>query len=148
MSDLKEDIERHFQRLGKELHNLFDRVTPLVEPLVNEEIDFSPRTDVVEMDGQLHIFMDLPGVTKEDILITLKDHHLSVRGERQLPSYSDAHVTRRERKGGFFSRSFRVGSDTETSSIKAEFLHGTLHITLPLPEVMTVKDEETEIPIS
>lgn len=148
MSDLKEDLERHFQRFGKELHSLFDRVTPLVEPFVNEEIDFSPRTDVVELEGQLHIYMDLPGVTKEDILITLKDHHLSVRGERQLPAYSDANVSRRERKGGFFSRTFHVGKGVDKSTIKAEFHHGTLHITLPLPASSAVGEEETEIPIS
>lgn len=146
MSDLKDDLERHFHRLGRELHNLVDRVTPLVEPLVNEEIDFSPRTDVVEMDGKLHIFMDLPGVTKEELLITLKDHRLTVRGERQLPTYSEAKVTRQERKGGFFSRSFHVGSETDRASVKAEFENGTLHITLPLPN--GVSDDETEIPIT
>ncbi len=148
MSDLKEDIERQFQRLGKELHNLFDRVTPLVEPLVNEDIDFSPRTDVVEQGNHLHILMDLPGVTKEDILITVKDHHLSVRGERQLPSYSEANVSRRERKGGFFSRSFNIGRDVEPSTIKAEFINGTLHITLPIPSSTKKAEDETEIPIS
>lgn len=146
MSDLKEDLERHFQRLGRELHNLVDRVTPLVEPLVNEEIDFSPRADVVEMDGMLHIFMDLPGVSKEDVLITLKDHHLSIRGERQLPSYSDAKLNRQERKGGFFSRSFHVGSETDKASVKAKFENGTLQVTLPLPKDLS--EEETEIPIT
>lgn len=146
MSDLKEDLERHFQRLGRELHNLVDRVTPLVEPLVNEEIDFSPRADVVEMDGMLHIFIDLPGVSKEDVLITLKDHHLSIRGERQLPSYSDAKRNRQERKGGFFSRSFHVGSETDKASVKAQFENGTLHITLPLPN--GAPDDETEISIT
>ena len=69
---------------------------------------------------------------KEDILITLRDRVLTIRGERRLPKEDAEHrFSRRERKGGFFSRSFPVSGSVAREAITAEFSNGVLTVTFP-----------------
>ena len=128
MNDFKEEIEKRVHWIGNEIQRLTDRVSPLFD----EDVDFSPRCDVIDSGGNRSVVLDLPGMRKEDILITLRDRVLTVRGERRLPKEDAEHrFSRRERKGGFFSRSFPVSSSVSREAITAEFSNGVLTVTFP-----------------
>lgn len=142
MSDFKEEIEKRVHWIGNEIQRLTDRVSPLFD----EEVDFSPRCDVMDASGTRSVVIDLPGMRKEDILITVRDRVLTIRGERRLPKEDAEHrFTRRERKGGFFSRSFPVPGSVSRSEIKAEFHNGVLTVSFPLGAEQTEDGEQIPI---
>lgn len=145
MSELKEDIERNLHKIGRELHNLVDRFASLRD----RDTDFTPDTDVIDRSDAIHIVMDVPGVEKKDLYITLKDQVLLVRGERRRDtsqaSTPDSTQTLKERRTGFFSRSVPVANVTDGASVKATLTNGVLHITCSRDAQTSGKG--TEIPV-
>src|SRR5262245_39847264 len=69
--------------------------------------DWMPATDVVEEEGRFVAHLDLPGLRREDIKISMENGTLTVSGERQNEVESKKDGFRRfERSYGAFSRSF------------------------------------------
>lgn len=92
------------------------------------------------------IAMELPGVSEEDIELTVDNGVLTIRGEKK---------TEEERKGdtwyfserqyGAFRRSFRLPEDADGPAAAAHMKDGVLHITVPkkaLAEPETAKKIE------
>lgn len=129
MSELKEEIEKNLHRLGREVQNLVDRFASIRD----RDTDFTPATDVIEKTDAIHVLMDVPGVEKKDLYITLKDQTLLVRGERRREDaafgLTDATQTTKERRLGFFSKSVHVSNVVDSAGVKAVLKNGVLHIT-------------------
>ena len=98
------------------------------------------KTDVQESDDSYLMEMDLPGFSKDDVKVSLKDGYLTIRAEKGLDEEQkdekSSKYIRRERYAGACSRSFYVGEGVTEEDIKAEFKHGILtvsytHLTLP-----------------
>lgn len=132
MSDFQKDIEAQFEKFGREVKNFFEKVTAETEC----SGPFYPSADIVEDEAKVTIVMDLPGMSKDDIQISLKESVLTVRGERVITYSSDDKVRRQERAAGSFSRSFPVPEDVSSAEIKARFRDGVLSIELPRSEVL------------
>lgn len=139
MSDLHIDFEKHLSNLGNEIQNFIDKVTP-------EELSdgFRPRVDVVESDKEFKLFIDLPGMSKDEVYIGLKDNVLTIKGERVLEIGEGEKYKKQERKKGMFSRSIALPEDVNAAEIKAKLLKGILTITLPKSDVLK---DSTSIPI-
>ncbi len=91
------------------------------------------KTDIQEVDNNYVMEMDLPGFSKDEIKVSLKDGYLTIRAEKGLEEEKDKKTSkyiRRERYAGVCERSFYVGDISETD-IKGEFKHGILKLTLP-----------------
>ncbi|KAJ3248848.1 Heat shock protein HSP 90-beta [Chytriomyces hyalinus] len=95
--------------------------------------------DVCESDKQYIVTMDLPGVQKEDISVTVKDHVVTVSGQRKS-SFDEkkkegdqVHVV--ERAFGSFSRSFSLPKDASQDELKASMEHGVLKLEIGKTEV-------------
>ncbi len=91
------------------------------------------KTDIQEADNNYVMEMDLPGFSKDEIKVSLKDGYLTIRAEKGLEKEKDKTTSkyiRRERYAGVCERSFYVGDISETD-IKGEFKHGILKLTLP-----------------
>ncbi len=91
------------------------------------------KTDIQEADNNYVMEMDLPGFSKDEIKVSLKDGYLTIRAEKGLEEEKDKTTSkyiRRERYAGVCERSFYVGDISETD-IKGEFKHGILKLTLP-----------------
>ena len=95
------------------------------------ETRWSPRVDVLEADGVLHLEVELPGVDKDDVKITFENGVLTVAGERKSDEAKEGarHFTR-ERWVGEFSRSFRLGNAYDTKKIDATYKSGVLSIAI------------------
>lgn len=127
MNDFKMDIERKLSRLGKDILQAVERIVPLEE----KGRGFSPDCDILESDTEYKVLMDLPGLSKKEINISLKGHLLSVKGER-VNSREEADVYRRqERAAGIFSRSFALPQTAVTDELKAHHRNGMLTISMP-----------------
>lgn len=146
-------MPRRSSRRSFPLRSLQDEVNQLFEsvfPASANEDEFSsavwaPRMDVKETDDRYHLSLDLPGVSKDDISITVKDNRMIIRGERQEENRSeDENVVSMERSFGQFFRTLRLPESANKEEIAATFDDGVLSIDLPKTE----KSTPTNISIS
>ncbi len=100
-----------------------------------------PAMDVTERENEYLIRMDMPGVNREDIDITLAEGVLTVCGEvkRQHEERSGDRVIREERCYGKLSRSVRLGSHIDEKKVSANYKDGVLELTLPKAEEVKPK---------
>lgn len=92
------------------------------------------KTDLREKDGNYEIIMDLPGINKSDVQITLEDGYLTVSASACSnceETDNEGSYIIRERYSGAYKRSFYVGEHISSEDIKAKFENGVLFITLP-----------------
>ena len=100
------------------------------------------KTDVREKNGLYLLDMEIPGVKKEDIKISLFNGNLTVEASRSSHNEETdeaGKVIRQERFSGTTSRTFYVGTAIEQSDVKVSYDGGVLHIELP-----TEKQKETD----
>ncbi|HEX4952976.1 MAG TPA: Hsp20/alpha crystallin family protein [Thermoanaerobaculia bacterium] len=107
-------------------------------PFSGEELttrNWMPAVDVKETPEAFMIHAELPGLTKEDIHITMEDNVLRLSGERKFEKKEEKdNYHRIERAYGAFSRSFTLGTGVLADKVKAEFKDGMLMITVPKAE--------------
>ena len=123
MNNFKMDIEQQLTSLGREIQQFVERITPL-----DDARDFSPACDVIESNSSLKIIVDLPGMEKKDVKVTLKDGVLRIEGTRELYLENDETLKRGERAQGSFIRSFSIPAHADSSSINASFKNGELTV--------------------
>ncbi len=141
MNDFTIDIERKLNRLGRDIRQAVERIVPLED----KGHDFRPDCDILESDEEYKVVLDLPGLSKKEINISLKDYVLTVKGEK-IHERGEAEVYRRqERSSGIFSRSFALPQNVVTEDLKAHHRNGTL--TVSMPKTGEHKDS-TNIPIN
>ncbi len=95
-------------------------------------VEFAPRVDVVENKDKFVVRVELPGVKRENVKITLENQALILSGEKQRAQENgEANYHFREVAYGKFERRFRLGNNVDREHIKADFKDGVLEITLP-----------------
>ncbi len=105
--------------------------------------EWYPSADITETKDAFTVKVELPGVTKENVKITLQENILTIQGEKKLESESkDRSVHRIERNYGAFSRSFRMPSSVKGEKIDAGYKDGVLTIVLPKAEEAKTKEIE------
>lgn len=96
---------------------------------------WSPTLDLFDEKDDLVVNLELPGLKKEDIQISLQDGVLSVSGERKHDAENkDGKTFRSERYFGKFQRSVTLPTLVDGSKVKAAYKDGILSITLPKAE--------------
>ena len=91
-----------------------------------------PATDIKETDKAYLLDVELPGLTREDVDLSIEGDMLSICGHK-AETRDDAGAAYRisERRFGRFERGFPLPADVERDKIAAEFRDGVLKITLP-----------------
>ncbi|KAI0326821.1 HSP20-like chaperone [Cubamyces sp. BRFM 1775] len=93
-----------------------------------------PRMDLHE-DQEKNLVtasFELPGLTKENVQIDVKDNVLTVSGESTLSTERDEKgYSVRERRYGKFSRSLPLPQGIKPEEIKASMNNGVLTVTFP-----------------
>jgi HSP20 family protein len=96
---------------------------------------WTPALDVHETQDKFVITMELPGVSPDDVDISVEDSTLVVRGERKFYREQDEEsFLRIERRFGEFTRSLTLPSTADAESIQASFDQGVLTIEVPRKE--------------
>ena len=94
-----------------------------------------PAVDIRETPDALQLFVELPGVKKEDVTITAENNVLTISGERKFEKdVKDESFHRVERSYGTFSRSFTLPGNVKYDQVEAKFDNGVLALTLPKRE--------------
>ncbi len=92
---------------------------------------WAPRLEAYAKDGDLILHADLPGVSLEDVDITLDGNVLTISGERKVTAEEGVNYYLNELPYGAFRRSVAVPEGVDADSIKARFQHGVLEVILP-----------------
>ena len=94
-----------------------------------------PASDIVENKDSFVISVELPGLKKEDVKVTLQNNMLTISGEKKVESETKEHTFHRvERTYGSFFRSFEMPVPVDSGKIQADFKDGILKINLPKQE--------------
>lgn len=122
---------------GSLLDDFFRDVAPgfYVKPLHGDPLPTPAqiKIDVKESEKTYTVHAEVPGVTKEDIHVSLDGNVVTLRAEvkQQDTQSRDEKVLRSERYFGAVSRSFQLPVDIDQSQAKAKYDNGVLTLTLP-----------------
>ena len=93
-----------------------------------EETDWYPAADVYENDTAYIVAVDVPGIDRATLDISVDDDMLAIRGTK--PGLETTQH-RAERPSGKFLRSFSVPASVDQKEIKADYRDGVLQVHLP-----------------
>ena len=133
----------------REVEEFMNRMTPALTRWRRETngtaaIQWSPTADISETDKEYVIHAELPGVTRDDVKLSIEDGVLTLSGERQHQKEDKTERFHRiERFQGCFARSFSLPDTADTARIHAESRDGTLTVHIP----KTAKAETKRIDI-
>ena len=128
------------ERIRKE----FDRLVEEFMPKEELEKVFAPAVDVYETDQELVVKVELPGVKKENVEVSIRDNNLHIRGEKKEEKEEKTEAYHRvERVYGKFERVIPLPTDVKVEDAKAEFKDGVLEIRIPKAE--GAKERKIEI---
>ena len=89
-------------------------------------------TDVFHSDDRLVIRMDLPGVSPDDVDVTVQENTLIVNGKRSFPNEaSDVRFVRRGIFYGDFTQRVALGKGLDVERISASYDNGVLELSIP-----------------
>jgi HSP20 family protein len=114
------------------LSNLQEEIDRLFEsPLTG----WAPALDVHEDKDSFSVRVELPGMKREDIEVSLHDGALVISGERKEEKITEGtEVHRQERFYGKFSRALTLPAAVAGEKVKAQYKDGILTVTLPKAE--------------
>ena len=109
--------------------------------------DWMPDVDVEERENEYAVSIDIPGVDKKDVKVTVEGNVLTIAGERNYERTEDEDGTCycSERRFGSFSRSFSLSKKIDIEKITAKHKNGVLTINLPKAE--EAREREIEIQV-
>ncbi|HEY3132885.1 MAG TPA: Hsp20/alpha crystallin family protein [Acidobacteriota bacterium] len=97
---------------------------------------WSPQVEAFEREGKFIVRADLPGLSKEDVEVEVKDNALTIRGERRHEHHEEKGEGRyfSERTYGSFFRSIPLPDGVDADSANAKFNDGVLEVTFDAPK--------------
>ena len=105
---------------------------------------WAPLVDVEETKDNVIARIELPGLKKEDIKVTIKNNMLTISGERKHETEEKGKTYYRiERAYGQFQRTIELPTDVLADKAKATYKDGILELVIPKSE----KAKEKEIAI-
>lgn len=108
--------------------------------------DWAPAVDIKETESAFTIEAELPGMTKDDVKVTVHDGVLTIQGERRKEEETgDKKHHRIERFYGSFTRRFTLPDNVNQTDIGAAFKDGLLTLTLNKQEPQEPKAIEVEV---
>ncbi len=125
---------RPIVRLRDEMDRLFERFFGDYEPYRAWDpfnLRRYPAANVWQDEDDIFIEAELPGLTTDDIELTVLGNELTIKGERAaLRPKEGATLHRRERGAGTFSRVVHLPANVNEGKVEAAFNNGVLSVTL------------------
>ena len=106
---------------------------------------WSPALDLYQNNDNVVAVVELPGMRKEEIDISLQDGTLTVSGERKTEARTADKAERSERYVGTFRRSITLPTRVDSDKVSATYKDGILTITLPKSEEAKPKQIEVSV---
>jgi HSP20 family protein len=122
------ELVRHFDRLFDEG---FDRFFAPAAQGGNGQLR-SPALDVSESDRAYTVKLEMPGVAKEDVKVSIDGRRVSVEAEatKEAEKKEGDRLVYRERSTSSFARSFTLAAEVDQAESAAKLENGVLVLTL------------------
>ena len=136
IASLRDDMDRMFD-------SFFGRV-----PADRDKRDgiWLPLVDIEENHDEVTVRAELPGMTKEDIKVSVVGNVLTLSGERRYQSEEKGRTFHRiERAYGKFYRSITLPTEVDNAKVKAQYRDGILTIALPKSQDNRPKEIAIEV---
>jgi HSP20 family protein len=128
------DFFSELTSMQQEMNRLFDEFFGESRAEIAEGT-WLPAVDVSETEAEMVVRVELPGLSKENIELSLHDNVLTLKGEKKQEKKEEKENYHRvERSYGSFNRSLTLPADVDQSKIQATFKNGVLEIVLPKAE--------------
>ena len=103
---------------------------------------YIPRTDIYETDDAVYIALDMPGISQDQVDLTLEKDILTIAGSIQDNPLADHELKYREYRIGDYRRTFRLSDEVNQDAIEASMKNGVLRLTLPKAEEVKARKIE------
>ena len=132
-------IFKHRDNFIDSFDRVFDQMVHKQFPTLTDELGFDflksayPKVDIMDFKDRLEITSEIPGLTKKDISIEVKDGVLTISGQKKdkVDNEDKGTYIYRELKHSSFKRSFTLSDNLASGRIKAKFENGTLNVSIP-----------------
>jgi HSP20 family protein len=106
----------------------------------------APALDIYEDKDNFVVKVELPGMKKEDINLSLHDGSLSISGERKSDKkWENAEAYRTERFFGRFQRTVALPAPVAADKVNGQYKDGVLTVTLPKAEEAKPKQIDVQV---
>lgn len=132
--------------LRDEINRLFD--APFGEFGRESEVftGWSPALDVYEDKDTIMVKVELPGMKKEQIELSLHDNTLTISGERKTERAENSdNASRSERFLGRFQRTVTLPKPVDPNKVNARYKDGILTVTLSKTEESKPRQIEVKV---
>lgn len=134
-----------FSSLRDELDRLFDFALPTRDSGLFS--GWTPALDVYDEKDDLVVKVELPGLKKEDIELSLHEGILTISGERKREeTKKEGQTFRTERYFGRFQRSLSLPANVDATKVTATYQDGVL--TVQLPKAEEAKPKQIAVSVS
>ena len=113
-------------------------------PSVQLLTGWSAALDLYQNNDNIVVTVELPGMRKEEIEVSLYDGTLTISGERRRETTNGEKAERTERYVGAFRRSITLPTRVDSNKVSATYVDGIVTVTLPKAEEVKPK----QIPVS
>ena len=107
-----------------------DKKQELTEPART----FVPTTDIFETESALTIVLEMPGVGKDNVDISIEDNILTVQGRLDFAKYEGLQPVYTEYNIGHYRRRFSLSNRIDQDRISADMTDGVLTLVVPKAE--------------
>lgn len=133
-------VRKPIRNLEKAMHRNFDN-TVKTSARCN-----LPKTDIIEKDEVLHFYIEMPGISKENISLNVNDDNiLTVKGELENDVLENKTILKRERNCNDYVRYLALPDDIDKENIKAKLSNGVLQLDVYKKQPVMPKEIEISI---
>jgi HSP20 family protein len=123
-------VTRDHRHLSRLLDDTFERF--FTAPAGTEGSDArSPALDVADSGSAYTVTLEMPGVAKEDVKISVDGRQVSVQAQHTEEKKEGERVVYRERASTRYARSFTLPAEVAQGDAAAKLENGVLTLTLP-----------------
>ena len=146
MAIVRVDPFREFAAIQDRMNRLFGNAY-----LRDEDTGFrgswAPAVDIYETENHdLVVRAEVPGMTREDIQVTVENGTLLIKGEKKFdPEVKEEHYRRIERAYGAFHRSFTLPNTVDTTKVSADYKNWVLTVKLPFRDEAKPRSINVEV---
>jgi HSP20 family molecular chaperone IbpA len=94
------------------------------------EIWKNPAADILESKDRFSVYINMPGVSKENVNVKVEDDELTVTGKLAEEELNDRKYIRKEIRSGHYFRKFKITNLIDKESVQARYENGILVLEL------------------
>jgi HSP20 family protein len=120
--------------------SLFDVVPTLFRPMPRSSAWSGARMDVAENEKSYQLAIELPGIPKDSIQVSVYENTVTITGEAAAPQEQDGHNwLLRERSYGKMTRNIQLPEAVDDTASEAKYVDGVLYLTLQKKRASQIK---------